>query len=92
MAVALAVVVLVLGQFAANQVVTLLRAQDWYHDSYDGAPTDGSAWESPTGSNRVVRGGSWYDDARFVRAAGRGIYSAGYRYVGLGFRVARSVR
>jgi len=27
--------------------------QDWYHDSYDGAPVDGSAWESPAGSRRV---------------------------------------
>ena len=34
--------------------------QDWYHDSYKGAPTDGSAWEKPTGSIRVNRGGSWY--------------------------------
>ena len=33
--------------------------QDWYHDSYNGVPTDGSAWESPAGSDRVVRGGTW---------------------------------
>jgi formylglycine-generating enzyme required for sulfatase activity len=34
--------------------------QDWYHDSYNGAPTDGSAW--PNGGERkyhVLRGGSW---------------------------------
>jgi len=67
--------------------------QDWYHDSYNGAPTDGSAWEKPTGSNRVRRGGSWGNFAWGVRAA--------YRYVGdprvrhdvrVGFRLARSVR
>jgi formylglycine-generating enzyme required for sulfatase activity len=33
--------------------------EDCYHDSYDGAPTDGSAWISPDCTNHVVRGGSW---------------------------------
>jgi iron(II)-dependent oxidoreductase len=67
--------------------------QDWYHDSYDGAPTDGSAWESPTGSSRVNRGGSWRSYARGVRAAYRVSDDPRYRYDGrLGFRLARSVR
>lgn len=30
--------------------------QDWYRSSYEGAPTDASAWESPPGSGRVIRG------------------------------------
>ena len=66
--------------------------QDWYHDSYNGAPTDGLAWESPTGSYRVVRGGSWLFGARSVRAAYRFYYLPGSRVDDLGFRVARSVR
>jgi formylglycine-generating enzyme required for sulfatase activity len=66
--------------------------QDWYHDSYDGAPTDGSAWETPTGSDRVNRGGSWYFGARFVRAAYRNGGLPGDRFGGVGFRLARSVR
>ncbi|MBC8277088.1 MAG: SUMF1/EgtB/PvdO family nonheme iron enzyme, partial [FCB group bacterium] len=33
---------------------------DWYHNSYSGAPTDGSAWISPSSTYRVLRGGSWY--------------------------------
>ena len=33
--------------------------QDWYHSNYEGAPADGSAWESPPASTRVNRGGSW---------------------------------
>jgi formylglycine-generating enzyme required for sulfatase activity len=33
--------------------------QDWYHDGYDGAPSDGSAWEDPPGNSRVTRGRSW---------------------------------
>ena len=33
--------------------------QDWFHDSYAGAPSDGSAWLSAAGYPRVLRGGSW---------------------------------
>ncbi len=33
--------------------------EDWYHETYDGAPTDGSAWVVPEDTRRVVRGGSW---------------------------------
>ena len=65
--------------------------QDWWHDSYNGAPTDGSAWESPTGSYRVYRGGSWDYNARGVRAAYRNDDAPRARYGNLGFRLARSV-
>ena len=63
--------------------------QDWWHNSYDGAPTDGSAWETPTGSFRVDRGGSWFFLARDVRAANRNNGSPGSRNVYVGFRLAR---
>jgi formylglycine-generating enzyme required for sulfatase activity len=33
--------------------------EDWYHDGYAGAPSDGGAWLTPPGTLRVVRGGSW---------------------------------
>ncbi len=66
--------------------------QDWYHDSYNGAPTDGSALESPTVSKRVIRGGSWNRDAGGVRAANRNGVDPGNRYGNLGFRLAKSVR
>jgi formylglycine-generating enzyme required for sulfatase activity len=47
--------------------------QDWYHDSYVGAPVDGSAWESPAGSRRVVRAGAWRNSgAGYLRSAARG--------------------
>jgi len=32
---------------------------DSYHVNYTGAPTDGSAWEPDTGSDRMLRGGGW---------------------------------
>ena len=64
--------------------------QDWYHDSYNGAPIDGSAWESPEGSDRVIRGGSWGSVAGIARSANRvnGV-GPGYRNYYLGFRPAR---
>jgi formylglycine-generating enzyme required for sulfatase activity len=35
---------------------------DWYHDDYNGAPSDGRAWESGGEQKyRVLRGGSWTD-------------------------------
>jgi hypothetical protein len=33
--------------------------EDWYHDSYEGAPTDGSAWIEPKGEYVILHGGDW---------------------------------
>lgn len=64
--------------------------QDHWHDNYQGAPTDGSAWEDrDTGADRVMRGGSWYDDARIVRAAVRCHDRPDFRFDYVGFRCAR---
>jgi formylglycine-generating enzyme required for sulfatase activity len=65
--------------------------EDCWHDSYAGAPTDGSAWERQRCSERVARGGSWNYTRRFVRGAGRERFDATLRFYDLGFRVARSV-
>jgi len=65
--------------------------QDWYHDTYDGAPGDGRAWEEPSGSFRVRRGGSWGNDSLRLRASARGGVAPGGRHVNLGFRLSRSV-
>jgi len=59
---------------------------DKWHDNYDGAPTDGSSWE--TGRDiyyRVQRGGSWWYFAVVCRAASRLGNSKGDHR---GFRVA----
>ena len=64
--------------------------QDHWHDNYQGAPTDGSAWEDRTaGASRVLRGGSWYSYARLVRAAYRDHDPPGLRLDFFGFRCAR---
>jgi formylglycine-generating enzyme required for sulfatase activity len=46
--------------------------EDCWHDSYVGAPTDGSAWTSGDCSSRVIRGGYWGNSPRILRAAFRG--------------------
>lgn len=44
---------------------------DVFHESYVGAPTNGSAWWTGATTDRVLRGGSWVDPAGFLRSAFR---------------------
>ncbi len=61
---------------------------DWWADSYPAGPqVDPTGPEK--GARRVLRGGSWRDHARDVRAACRGWYPPGVRRLNLGFRLAR---
>lgn len=68
--------------------------QDVWHDSYTGAPTDGSARTSGGEQMyRVLRVGSWSYSASVTRAASRerGLNSwPVYRSPYYGFRVART--
>ncbi len=65
--------------------------QDHWHDNYEGAPNDGSAWlSSNPDAVRVWCGGSWYSYPRICRSAYRINYDLGDRYGPLGFRVACS--
>jgi formylglycine-generating enzyme required for sulfatase activity len=63
--------------------------EDDWHESYEGAPTDGSAWlkENRTGTNRLLRGGSWGNSPRLCRSAIRDNDSRDFRLNFLGFRV-----
>jgi len=63
--------------------------EDAWHDNYEGAPTDGSAWMSKAWWHRVLRGGAWYFDANHVRSASRDGEGTGSRFDLFGFRVAR---
>ena len=63
--------------------------QDWYHNSYTGAPTDGSGWESPAGTDRVRRGGSWLYDEDDCRSALRSNDVSSNSDSSVGFRLAR---
>jgi formylglycine-generating enzyme required for sulfatase activity len=61
--------------------------EDKYHDSYQGAPTDGSARVSGSGSGCVIRGGSWSCYPGRVRAAYRFGFDPGSAGNRLGFRL-----
>jgi len=58
---------------------------DWLGDYAPGAVSDPIGPAS--GSNRVNRGGSWYNIARFCRSADRNRFEPGYRNFSLGFRL-----
>ena len=46
---------------------------DRWHDNYDGAPEDGTAWiENATTDQRILRGGSWNGGPKACRSAFRG--------------------
>jgi formylglycine-generating enzyme required for sulfatase activity len=61
---------------------------DWYNATYPGTVTDPLG--AGSGSNRVTRGGSWYNFARFARAAFRSSDTPVDRNYGLGFRLSRT--
>ncbi|ACC81713.1 protein of unknown function DUF323 [Nostoc punctiforme PCC 73102] len=61
--------------------------QDTWHDSYKGAPTDGSAWIDNDNEFQVLRGGSWDDSPEYCRSAYRGNDSRDYRFNDIGFRI-----
>ena len=65
--------------------------EDCWNDSYNGAPSNGSAWESGECVERVLRGGSWFLIPRYLRSAYRYRNTTGFRYLSAGFRVARTL-
>ncbi len=64
--------------------------RDNWHENYEGAPADGSAWANPDNSDHVLRGGAWCRNPWVCRSA--------YRYhvwpdcpsVNMGFRIVRT--
>jgi formylglycine-generating enzyme required for sulfatase activity/predicted Ser/Thr protein kinase len=65
---------------------------DAWHDSYQSAPADGSAWTAGGSSpDRVLRGGSWNSDGRSLRSAVRDGASPSTRWFNGGFRVVVGV-
>lgn len=63
--------------------------EDCWHNSYRSAPSDGSAWSAPRCQERVLRGGSFNNDPRYLRSASRFKYDFDVRYYTNGFRVVR---
>jgi len=62
--------------------------EDVWHDTYQGAPNDGSAWvEGGDQDVRVLRGGAWLFSAKSCWSAARTGYSPGSRWSNAGVRV-----
>jgi hypothetical protein len=75
-----------------GRVSALQRGTVVWHDTYYGAPTDGSAWpEGGDISRRVLRSGSWNGNPKYLRVAHRGRSKTGFRNSNIGFRVARTL-
>ncbi len=73
---------------------------DYWHSDYDGAPTDGSAWDEPElilsddedeegaqDISRAVRGGGWDSMGNRLRSASRFRAFPSSRFATIGFRV-----
>ncbi|MCB1777332.1 MAG: formylglycine-generating enzyme family protein [Candidatus Competibacteraceae bacterium] len=60
--------------------------QDWYGGYPQGSIIDPTG--SETGEGRVLRGGSWFHNGRYVRSAYRNLFDPGYRDGFYGFRLA----
>ncbi len=64
--------------------------EDCWHETYEGAPANGSAWGAC--DKRVTRGGAYSDSAWRIRSASRLGVAAETRRSAIGFRVVRDVR
>jgi len=69
------------------------NAWEWCSDGFAEDYYKRSPRQDPRGINRasgrVLRGGGWFSDPRFVRSADRGRDAPGFRVTDLGFRLAR---
>ena len=65
--------------------------EDCWHDSYRGAPSNGSAWTTGDCRLRVLRGGSWGNRPRSLRSANRDRDSTDNRNSNYGLRLARTL-
>jgi formylglycine-generating enzyme required for sulfatase activity len=66
--------------------------QDNWHDNYQGAPQDGSAWTKGNSDDKVLRGGSWYNFPSCCRSAARDYLDPVSRLNPVGFRVVSRAR
>jgi formylglycine-generating enzyme required for sulfatase activity len=67
--------------------------QDYYHETYEDAPRDGSAWFSGGDSKyRVIRGGGYLSDANEARSSSRDRYPPEKGAPAIGFRVVAVAR
>lgn len=63
---------------------------DWFSDDFDASEVAVDPKGPSEGSDRVIRGGSWFNDAKYVRSASRDWSAPGNRDSHLGFRCVSS--
>jgi formylglycine-generating enzyme required for sulfatase activity len=64
---------------------------NWHKDYKGNPPSDGAPWRSEHTSFCVLRGGSWFVDAKCLRSAYRARNQPDYRATDVGFRVGRTL-
>jgi formylglycine-generating enzyme required for sulfatase activity len=71
------------------------NAAEWVTDcwveNYEHTPVTGGPMTKGPCQNRVIRGGTWHNQAQYLRSAFRNGYFADFRLSGIGFRVAREL-
>jgi formylglycine-generating enzyme required for sulfatase activity len=65
---------------------------DCWHNNFKGAPGDGKSWEDANCRVRVIRGGSWRENASYMPSSTRFKYDANVRHSQNGFRVVREMK
>lgn len=70
------------------------NAYEWIEDWYSAATYTSRGATDPlgatSGTERVLRGGSWYDSAAYSRVASRHVYAPTSRTSNVGFRIVRT--
>lgn len=86
------------GQFSPNAYgIYDLHGNAWewvsdcYNNTYNKAPTDGSAWQENNCNMRALRGGSWRGTEETLRTTKRHWYQATFQNDMTGFRLVREL-
>ena len=64
---------------------------DWYDENYYASSPERNPKGAPSSSSRVLRGGSWFNDADIIRCANRLRLAPTYRDFLIGFRCVQDV-
>jgi formylglycine-generating enzyme required for sulfatase activity len=81
------------NQFGLYDMIGNARqwVEDCYHESYDSAPSDGSAWTEADCKRHVIRGAAWTTFPEALRSSLRSWGGVNFRCFNAGFRVARTL-
>ncbi len=78
------------GLFGMGGGVAEWVADCWHRDYADAPRTSTNPWDAPDCRERVLRGGSWVAEAKYLRPSSRDSYDVSVRYPTHGLRLART--